>query len=295
MTHRSGFATIIGRPNVGKSTLINTIVGEKIAIISDKPQTTRNRIQGVYTQEDYQIIFIDTPGIHKPKHKLGDFMVRVARESWTGVDIILFLVDESYSIGPGDAYIIEELKKVKTPIILVINKIDKIKQDIFNDIYKNYKEMDIFADIVGISALEAINIQVLLDKIIDFLPEGPQYFPEDMITDQPERVIVAEIIREKVLHYTHEEIPYGVAVETVKMSKRKDQDIIDIHATIYCDKKSHRGIIIGKQGRKLKGIGKSARIDIEKLLASKVYLELWVKDRENWRNNQISLKNLGYK
>lgn len=294
MTYKSGFATIIGRPNVGKSTLMNQIIGQKIAIISDKPQTTRNKIQSVYTDEDFQIIFIDTPGIHKPKHKLGDYMVRAARETLREVDVILFVVDDSLTIGAGDAYIIEELKNINTPVILVINKIDKIDQEKFNKIYENYKNMNIFADIVGISALVGANLQVLIKKIIDFLPEGPQYFPGDMITDQPERLIVAEIIREKILHYTQEEIPHGVAVETTAMKKRDNKDIIDINATIYCEKKSHKGIIIGKQGRKLKGIGKSAREDIEKLLGSKVYLELWVKVKEDWRNSESTLRTLGY-
>lgn len=294
MSYKSGFVTIIGRPNVGKSTLMNEVIGQKIAIMSDKPQTTRNKIQSIHTEENFQIIFIDTPGIHKPKHKLGDYMLRSARETLGEVDVILFVVDESLTIGAGDNFIIEELKDIKTPVILVINKIDKIDQDKFNYIYEKYEKMNIFSDIVGISALEGANLQVLINKIVDFLPEGPQYFPGDMITDQPERVIVGEIIREKILHYTHEEIPHGVAVETTMMKQRENKDIVDIHATIYCEKKSHKGIIIGKQGRKLKGIGKSAREDIEKLLGSKVYLELWVKVKEDWRNSQNTLRTLGY-
>ena len=294
MTYKSGFVTIIGRPNVGKSTLMNEVIGQKIAIMSDKPQTTRNKIQSIYTEDNFQIVFIDTPGIHKPKHKLGDYMVRKARETLGEVDVILFVVDESLTIGGGDRHIIEELKDINTPIILVINKIDKIDQEKFNHIYKTYKDMNIFSDIVGISALEGANIQVLIDKIVDFIPEGPQYFPGDMITDQPERIIVAEIIREKILHYIREEIPHGVAVETTMMKQRENKDIVDIHATIYCEKKSHKGIIIGKQGRKLKGIGKSAREDIEKLLGSKIYLELWVKVKEDWRNSPGTLKTLGY-
>lgn len=294
MTYKSGFVTIIGRPNVGKSTLMNEVIGQKIAIMSDKPQTTRNRIQSIHTEDNFQMIFIDTPGITKPKHKLGDYMLKAARETLGEVDVILFVVDESLTIGTGDAYIIEELKDIKTPIILVINKIDKIDQEKFNYIYEKYEKMNVFSDIVGISALEKANLQVLVDKIVDFLPEGPQYFPGDMITDQPERVIVAEIIREKILHYTHEEIPHGVAVETTMMKQRENKDIVEIHATIYCEKKSHKGIIIGKQGRKLKGIGKSAREDIEKLLGSKVYLELWVKVKEDWRNSQSTLRTLGY-
>ncbi|SDK38483.1 GTPase Era [Natronincola ferrireducens] len=294
MTFKSGFVTIIGRPNVGKSTLMNEVVGQKIAIMSDKPQTTRNKIQSVYTENDFQIVFIDTPGIHKPKHKLGDYMLKAAKDTLGEVDAILFVVDDSTIIGPGDAFIMEELKEIDTPVILVMNKIDKMNQEQFNKLYEAYKAKGNFADIVGISALERANLDVLINKIVEFLPVGPQYFPADMITDQPERLIVAEIIREKILHYIHEEVPHGVAVETAMMKKREGKDIIDIHATIYCEKKSHKGIIIGKQGRKLKGVGKSAREDIEKLLGSKVYLELWVKIKEDWRNNQNTLKTLGY-
>ncbi|MCC5910349.1 MAG: GTPase Era [Clostridiaceae bacterium] len=294
MKFKSGFVTIIGRPNVGKSTLMNEVIGEKIAIMSDKPQTTRNKIQSVYSEKDFQIIFIDTPGMHKPKHKLGEYMVRSARETLQEVDAILFVVDDSPSIGPGDEFIMEQLEHVNTPVILVINKIDKMNQESFNKLYELYKDKGLFADIVGISALEGANLQVLINKVLDHIPEGPQYFPSDMITDQPERMIVAEIIREKVLHYIHEEVPHGVAVEVSMMKSREKGDIVDIQATIYCEKKSHKGIIIGKQGRKLKGIGKSARLDIEKLLGSKVYLEMWVKIKEDWRNSQNILKTLGY-
>ena len=294
MGYKSGFASIIGRPNVGKSTLLNKIIGEKIAIMSSKPQTTRNKIQAIYTGKDFQIVFIDTPGIHKPKHKLGQFMVNAAKESLKEVDVILYVVEDGDKIGPGDQYIIEEIKDIDTPIILVMNKIDKMNQQQFNKLYEMYKETDIFTDIIAISALEDVNIGVLIQKIVDLLPQGPQYYPEDMITDQPERVIVSEIIREKILHYTEEEIPHGVAVEITMMKKRPDKDIVDINATIYCEKQSHKGIIIGKGGRKLKGIGKSAREDIERLLGSKVYLELWVKVSEDWRNNQHRLRNFGY-
>ena len=294
MGYKSGFASIIGRPNVGKSTLLNKIIGEKIAIMSSKPQTTRNKIQAIYTGKDFQIVFIDTPGIHKPKHKLGQFMVNAAKESLKEVDVILYVVEDGDKIGPGDQYIIEEIKDIDTPIILVMNKIDKMNQEQFNKLYEMYKETDIFTDIIAISALEDVNIGVLIQKIVDLLRQGPQYYPEDMITDQPERVIVSEIIREKILHYTEEEIPHGVAVEITMMKKRPDKDIVDINATIYCEKQSHKGIIIGKGGRKLKGIGKSAREDIERLLGSKVYLELWVKVSEDWRNNQHRLRNFGY-
>ncbi len=294
MKFKSGFVTIIGRPNVGKSTLMNQIIGEKIAIISDKPQTTRNKIQCVYTNADFQIVFLDTPGIHKPKHKLGDYMVKVAKESLREVDVVLFVVDEGNSIGPGDRYIMEQLEGLKTPIILVMNKIDKMNQDEFNRLYEQYKTSGLFKDIVGISALEGANLHSLVQKISTFLPEGPQYFPGDMITDQPERVIVSEIIREKILHYTEQEIPHGVAVEVTMMKERSEKEIIDIHATIYCERKTHKGIIIGKNGRKLKGIGKSAREDIESLLGSKVYLELWVKIKEDWRNSDSILRGFGY-
>lgn len=295
MEFKSGFVSIIGRPNVGKSTLMNKLIGEKIAIVSDKTQTTRNRIQCIYTDEKSQIIFLDTPGIHRPKHKLGDFMVKTAIQTLREVDVILFVVDDSSKIGPGDRFIMQQLEVIKTPIILVMNKIDLMAQERFNILYQEYLASGIFTEIVGISAKEGLNLTSLVDKILTRFEEGPKYFPEDMITDQPERVIVGEIIREKVLNYIEQEIPHGVAVEVTLMKARKDKEIIDIHATIFCEKKSHKGIIIGKEGRKLKGIGKSARIDIESLLGSKIYLELWVKIKENWRNNAVTLRELGYK
>ncbi|SHJ46890.1 GTP-binding protein Era [Geosporobacter subterraneus DSM 17957] len=295
MKFKSGFVTIVGRPNVGKSTLMNRMVGEKIAIMSDKPQTTRNKIQSIYTQENYQIIFLDTPGIHKPKNKLGEYMVRSAQQTLNEVDVVLFLIDDTANMGGGDQFILESLKGIKTPIILVINKIDKIPPDAYEKMYHLYNETGIFEEIIGISALEDINIQKLLNKIIAFLPEGPQYFPADMITDQPERVIVSEIIREKLLHYLQDEVPHGVAVQIDSMKKRKDKDILDIQATILCERKSHKGIIIGKNGRKLKGIGKSAREDIERLMGTKIFLELWVKIKEDWRDHEATLNQLGYK
>jgi len=294
MGFKSGFTTIIGRPNVGKSTLMNKLIGEKIAIMSNKPQTTRNKIQCVYTQKDHQIVFLDTPGIHKPKHKLGQYMVKLATDTLREVDAILFVVDESTSIGPGDKYIMEQLEGIETPIILVINKIDKMNQEDLNKVYDKYEETKLFKHIIGISALEGANLDNLINLIVHYLPEGPQYFPDHMVTDQPERLLVSELIREKILHYIDQEIPHGVAVETTLMKKREDKDIVDINATIYCEKKSHKGIIIGKGGRKLKGIGKSAREDIEKLLGSKVYLELWVKVKEDWRNSENTLRTLGY-
>jgi len=295
MEYRSGFVTIIGRPNVGKSTLMNRIIGEKIAIISDKPQTTRNKIQAIYTGEDFQIIFLDTPGIHKPKNKLGEYMLQVAQQTLDEVDVILLVIDDTADMGPGDQYILEMLKKVSTPIILVINKMDKMLPEAYQKLYNIYAEQGIFHDIIGISALENINIEQLIQKIVSILPEGPQYFPADMITDQPEKVIVAELIREKLLYYLREEVPHGVAVEVESMKKREDKDIVDIQAVIYCEKKSHKGIIIGKDGRKLKGIGKHARIDIENLLGSKVFLELWVKVKEGWRDQEMVLRQLGYR
>lgn len=295
MEYKSGFATIIGRPNVGKSTLLNYIIGEKIAIISDKPQTTRNKIQCVYSGENTQIVFLDTPGIHKPKNKLGNYMVNTAKNTLKEVDAILWLVDESLEIGPGDEYILKELESISTPKILVINKIDKISREQVGKIINNYKDHGIFEEIIPISATKGDNIDELVYSIKKLLPEGPQYFPDDMITDQPERLIIAEIIREKALNYLDQEVPHGVAVDIDMIKPREKQNMIDISATIYCERDSHKGIIIGKGGRKLKGIGKSARTDIELLLGSKVFLELWVKVNKNWRENDRMLKTFGYK
>lgn len=292
---KSGFVSIVGRPNVGKSTLMNNVVGEKIAIMSDKPQTTRNTIQAVYTDEEMQIVFLDTPGIHKPKNKLGEFMVKAATEAFKNVDLILFVVDDSKKIGPGDRKIIEDLRSVKTPIILVVNKIDQLDQkDELFDIIKMYDREGIFKEIVPISALKGKNTDTLIKVIQNYLEEGPKYFPDYMITDQPERVLIAELIREKVLHYLNDEIPHGVAVEIEKMKARNDKEIVDVSAVIYCERDSHKGIIIGKNGRKLKGIGKSARQDIELLLGSQINLQLWVKVKENWRNSQNYINNFGY-
>lgn len=292
---KSGFVSIVGRPNVGKSTLMNNVVGEKIAIMSDKPQTTRNTIQAVYTDEEMQIVFLDTPGIHKPKNKLGEFMVKAATEAFKNVDLILFVVDDSKKIGPGDRKIIEDLRSVKTPIILVVNKIDQLDQkDELFDIIKMYDREGIFKEIVPISALKGKNTDTLIKVIQNYLEEGPKYFPDYMITDQPERVLIAELIREKVLHYLNDEIPHGVAVEIEKMKARNDKELADVSAVIYCERDSHKGIIIGKNGRKLKGIGKSARQDIELLLGSQINLQLWVKVKENWRNLQNYINNFGY-
>ncbi len=295
MSYKSGFVTIIGRPNVGKSTLTNDILGEKIAIMSDKPQTTRNKINAIYNTDDAQIIFIDTPGIHKPKNKLGEYMVSSATDTLNEVDVVVYMVDESTEIGPGDQYILNSLKEVKTPVILVINKIDLLSPDDYKKVFDRYSKYDFLHFVMGVSATDKMNVDALLNKITELLPEGPMLYPDDMITDQPERVIVAEIVREKILHYIDDEIPHGVAVEIERMKKRSGRDLIDISATIVCEKKSHKGIIIGKGGRKLKGIGKSSREDIEALLGSKVFLELFVKVREGWRDDDNMLKGFGYK
>ena len=291
---KSGFVSIVGRPNVGKSTLMNNVVGEKIAIMSDKPQTTRNTIQAVYTDEEAQVVFLDTPGIHKPKNKLGEFMVKSATDAFKNVDLVLFVVDESKKIGPGDRKIIDDLKNIKTPVVLVLNKIDQLNEEELFDLMKMYNAEGVFEQIVPISALKGRNINELLKVIKSHLEEGPQYFPDYMITDQPERALVSELIREKVLHYIHDEVPHGVAVEIERMKSRKDKEIVDISAVIYCERDSHKGIIIGKNGRKLKGIGKSARADIELLLGSQANLQLWVKVKENWRNLQNYVSNFGY-
>lgn len=297
---KTGFAAIIGRPNVGKSTLLNAILEEKIAITTDKPQTTRNTIRGIYTHyaddklnEDLQIVFIDTPGIHRPRTKLGEYMTSAAIGTFKEVDAIVFIVDDNLSAGPGDQYIAELLDEVTTPKILVINKIDKLEPEAFETIYREYDELGIFDDIIGVSAKEGKNVEDVVKAVSNFIEEGPMFFPDDMITEHPERFIVSEIIREKILMYLQDEVPHGVAVEIEQY--REERDITKIHAVIYCEKKSHKGMIIGKGGRKLKGIGKSARSEIEALLGTKVYLEMWVKVKENWRDSDIALSNFGYK
>ncbi|MBR4861321.1 MAG: GTPase Era [Firmicutes bacterium] len=296
---KTGFIGIIGRPNVGKSTLLNAVLGEKIAITTDKPQTTRNTIRGIYTREETdtdegcQMIFLDTPGIHKPRTKLGNFMTDTAITTFKEVDVILFLVDGKIDKGPGDKYILDMIKDIDTPKILVINKIDKMNPEEFREIFEEYENMNIFDAIYGTSALEGKNVPQLLDKIEEFLEDGPQYFPSDMVTDHPERFIVSEIIREKVLLYLEDEVPHGVAIEIESYSE--EPTITKIGAVIYCERKSHKGIIIGKQGKKLKGIGKSARMEIEALIGTKVFLELWVKVKENWRDSDFALGNFGYK
>ena len=289
---RSGFVSLIGRPNVGKSTLMNCLIGQKIAITSSKPQTTRNRIQTVLTSEEGQIVFVDTPGIHKAKNRLGDYMVNVANRSLKEVDVILWLVEPSDYIGAGERHIIEQLSKINTPVILVMNKIDMVKREEllrFIDAYRN--EMD-FAEIVPVSALKNDNTQELIKCIMQYLPYGPIFYDEDTITDQPQRQIVAELIREKALRCLEEEIPHGIAVTIEKMKWRGR--IVDIEATIICERESHKGIIIGKQGGMLKKIGSHARRDIEDLLESKVNLQLWVKVKKDWRDSDFLLKNFGY-
>ena len=291
--YKAGFVTLIGRPNVGKSTLINHLIGQKIAITSNKPQTTRNRIQTVYTDDTGQIVFLDTPGIHKAKNKLGDYMVHVAENTLKEVDAILWLVEPTTFIGAGERHIIEVLKKVNTPVILVINKIDTVKkEDIASCIDTYRREMD-FAEVVPVSALRSRNTQELLKCIFKYMPYGDPFYDEDTITDQPERQIVAEMIREKALRCLDEEIPHGIAVAIDQMKYGKD--IVNIDATIICERDSHKGIIIGKQGSMLKKIGSQARYDIENLLESKVNLQLWVKVKKDWRDSDFLLKNFGYR
>ncbi len=292
--YKSGFVTLIGRPNVGKSTLMNHLIGQKIAITSDKPQTTRNRIQTVYTNENGQIIFLDTPGIHKAKNKLGEYMVSVAERTLNEVDVVLWLVEPTTFIGAGERHIIEQLSKVKTPVILIINKIDTVKKEEIVKFIETYKDVLTFAEIVPVSAMKGDNTKELINVIMKYLPEGPQYYDEDTITDQPERQIVAELIREKALRLLDDEIPHGIAVAIDRMKERSTGDIIDIDATICCDRESHKGIIIGKQGDKLKKIGTKARIEIEALLDMKVNLKLWVKVKKDWRDSDFQLKNYGY-
>jgi len=292
LSYKAGFATLIGRPNVGKSTLMNHLIGQKIAITSNKPQTTRNRIQTVYTSDEGQIVFLDTPGIHKAKNKLGNYMVGVAQRTLSEVDVVLWLVEPTNYIGAGEQYIIEQLKKVKTPVILVINKIDTVKKEeilTFIDTYR--KELD-FAEIVPVSALKGDNTDTLLQCIMKYLPYGPAFYDEDTITDQPMRQIVSELIREKALRCLDEEIPHGVAVSIESMKYRKH--ICDIEATIVCERDSHKGIIIGKGGSMLKKIGSTARPDIEDLLEMQVNLQLWVKVKKDWRDSDFLLKNFGY-
>lgn len=291
---KSGFVTIIGRTNVGKSTLMNQLIGQKIAIMSNKPQTTRNRIQTVVTTEKGQIIFIDTPGIHKPKHRLGEYMNKTAENTFREVDVVLWLIEPDKKIGKGDEYILNQLQKVRTPVVLVINKIDILPREEVLEVIQAYKDVYNFAEIIPVSALNGENTDSVIETLYNYLEEGPQYFADDTITDQPERQLVSELIREKALHLLDQEIPHGIAVVIDQMKSRNNKDMIDIDATIVCEKDSHKGIIIGKQGSMLKKIGSNAREDIEGLLGSKVNLQIWVKVKSNWRDSDFLMKNYGF-
>ena len=291
--YKSGFVTLIGRPNVGKSTLMNHLIGQKIAITSNKPQTTRNRIQTVLTTEEGQIVFVDTPGIHKAKNKLGEYMVNVAERTLNEVDVVLWLVEPTTFIGAGERHIAGQLKKVRTPVILVINKIDSVKREEVFPAIAAYKDLYDFAEIVPVSARNGDNTEELVRVVMNYLPYGPQFYDEDTVTDQPERQIVAELIREKALHRLQDEIPHGIAVAIDQM-KAKGK-VMHIEATIICERDSHKGIIIGKQGNMLKKIGSTARFEIEKMLEMQVNLKLWVKVKKDWRDSEFLMKNFGYR
>ncbi len=291
--YKSGFVTLIGRPNVGKSTLMNYLIGQKIAITSKKPQTTRNRIQTVLSMEDGQIVFVDTPGIHKAKNKLGEYMVNVAERTLNEVDVVLWLVEPATFIGSGEQHIIDQLGRVRTPVILVINKSDTVKKEELLPCIAKYSKAYDFADIVPVSAKTGDNTGELLKVIMKYLPYGPQFYDEDIVTDQPERQIMAELIREKALHSLDEEIPHGIAVSIETMKARRK--IMDIEATIICERDSHKGIIIGKQGAMLKKIGSTARYEMEQMLGMKVNLKLWVKVKKDWRDSDFLIKNFGYR
>lgn len=294
MGYKSGFVALIGRTNVGKSTLLNALIKEKVAITSNKPQTTRNTIEGILTEDDYQVIFIDTPGVHKPKHKLNEYMIEEVKKTLNEVDIVIYMVEPDNKIGAGDKYIINHLKKVESPVILVVNKIDIISHEDIDRTINLFKEQYNFTDIVSISALKNKNIDLLKHTISLYLSEGPKYFPDDYITDKPEKFIVSEIIREKMLNYLEEEVPHGIYVEIDRMESRESKEILDIEAYIYCDKESHKAIVIGKNGQMLKKIGISARKELENLFGQKVYLDLWVKVKKGWRDNSSMLRNFGY-
>lgn len=290
---KSGFVTVVGRPNVGKSTLINYMVGEKILIMSDKPQTTRNKIKAVVTDEESQIVFIDTPGIHKAKNKLGNFMASEITEAMGEMDVLVFMTDEKNKLGPGDKYIIEQIQDFKMPKIALINKSD-IYQDNLS-VETEIAEMGLFDKVLRISATGGMNVQEVVAFIKDNIGEGPQYFPEDYITDRPEWFVISELIREKALQFLQDEIPHGIGVLIEKIEQRGNKDMMDVYAVIMCEKKSHKGMIIGKEGSKLREIGENARLDIERLLGTKVYLKLWVKISKNWRDDERILRELGYK
>jgi len=296
MGFRSGFATIVGRPNVGKSTLLNLLTGEKISIISSKPQTTRNTIKAIVTTDEYKVVFIDTPGIHRPKNKLGDYMQKSAISTLDEVDVILYMVEATdKTIGPGDMSIIEILKKLSKPVILLINKVDLVDKPGLLPLIDEYSKAMNFEHIIPISALNIETKELVLNETVKYLPEGPAYYPADMVTDQQERVLVQELIREKILHLISDEVPHGVGVEVILFREKPEKDLIEIHANIYCEKESHKGIIIGKNGDMLKKIGTLARQDAERLLGAKIFLKLWVKTKEDWRNSDFVLRELGYK
>ena len=288
---KSGFIAIVGRPNVGKSTLLNSLVGEKVAIVSNRPQTTRNRLMGVVCDEKYQMVFVDTPGIHKPRTQLGNFMMQAVQEGMEGIDALVVLVDVT-AVGPGDRQIAEDMSRKKLPVLLLLNKIDLVQPQELLRIIDIFKEMP-FAAILPISAKTGEGLDTLRKELLSRLPAGPKYFPDDMLTDQPERVLCAELIREKALRHLRDEVPHGIGVEILRMEKKSD-NLMEIHADIYCEKDSHKSIIIGKHGSMLSLIGKEARIDIESLLGMRVNLQLWVKVRSDWRNSKADLRTLGY-
>ena len=296
MSFKSGFVTVVGRPNVGKSTLVNKFAKEKVSIISSKPQTTRNTIKTIINEEDCQIIFLDTPGIHKPKTKLGEYMVSLAESTLNEVDIVLFLVEATDAEpGAGDLFILEQLKKLKTHVFLIINKIDTVRKEQILSSIKNFSSYMDFKAVIPISALNDDGTEIVIKEIKKLLPEGPKYFPDDILTDQPEKMIAAEFVREKILELINEEVPHGVGVEVITFKERQDRELIDIEANIYCEKDTHKGILIGKEGRMLKKIGTYSRQEIENLLGTKVFLKLWVKVKPDWRNSDNMLKTLGYK
>lgn len=295
-TFKSGFVALIGRPNVGKSTLLNTILGQKVAIMSDKPQTTRNRIHGVYTDECGQIVFLDTPGIHKPKSRLGDYMVKVSQNTLQEVDVVCWIVDIEEKMGAGDRFVADLLKQVKTPIFLLVNKIDRVHPEKLLPFIDQFRETLSFEEVIPISALHGNNVRTVVDHIYERLSEGPKYYPEDQLTDHPEQFIVAELIREKILHKTREEVPHSIAVVIEDMERRDDEKgTVYIRATIFTERKSQKGILIGKQGQMLKEVGKEARLDVERLLGSPVFLDLWVKVKHDWRNEEHMLRRFGYR
>jgi GTP-binding protein Era len=291
---KSGFATLIGRPNVGKSTLMNHLIGQKIAITSNKPQTTRNRIQTVYTSDEGQIVFLDTPGIHKAKNKLGEYMVNVAERTLSEVDVVLWLVEPTDFIGNGEKHIAEQLKRSGVPVILIMNKIDTVSKDKIEGFLDGYRGMLDFADMIPVCALRGVGMEKVIRAIFKYLPYGPKYYDDDTVTDQPQRQIAAELIREKALRCLEEEIPHGIAVSIEKMQERKGGTLMDIEATIICEKDSHKGIIIGKGGTMLRKIGSQARQEIEKMLEMQVNLQLWVKVKKDWRDSDYMIKNFGY-